>query len=205
MTTTSTINAKPAAIPTRSRKLGEKPLSDRERMIRLHRGEGRSLITQSLAVYVHRRVLACTDSTLADQNAAADPVLRAAERVFDYVRIAAAHQTEAAAWTLLDGGWRSLDSLADIAGPLTDQDRGDLEDTDTAGESPRTRCARAARAAETGHWDDGAHPDSRGAALALLQAALQVLARSPLGTEHTGLIALSEDLNSINEPTPASH
>lgn len=158
-------------------------------MARLLHSKERSLYRRTLAVYVREQILLHTGYTDNADEGGLDPVVRVAMRVIDYVQ--GAHQAggfPGQSWTLLNGGWRALDTLCEVAG---------VTSAPAQNNGPRQHCATRAHLTETA--SDGLHPeradDTDG--LALLQATARVLAHSPLSTEHPRLIELSRNLDTV--------
>ena len=157
-------------------------------MARLLHSKERSLYRRTLADYVRVRILLHTGYTDNADEGSLDPVVRVAIRVIDYVHGAHDAGLPGPSWTLLNGGWRALDTLLEVTG---------VNPAPTENNAPRQRCATRAHLAET--VADGPRPeradDTDG--LALLKATARVLAHSPLATEHPRLIELSRNLDTV--------
>lgn len=175
-------------VPPRESLMPTVELPEHLHMARLLHSKKRSVFRRTLDAYVREQILLHTGYKYNADEGSLDPVVRIAIRVIDYVQ--GAHDTRfpRQSWTLLNGGWRALDTLIEVAG---------AHSAPAQSNGPRQHCATRAHIAETA--TDALHPERADDTdeLALLKATAQVLAHSPLATEHPRLIELSRNLDTV--------
>lgn len=174
--------------PPRRKLLHTVKLPEHLHMARLLHSKERSLIRRTLAAYLQEQILLHTGYNYNADAGSLDPVVRVAIRVLDYVQGAHDAAVPGQSWTLLNGGWRALDTLVEVAG---------VNSAPAENNGPRQHCATRAHIAETA--TDGLHPERADDTdeLALLKATARVLAHSSLATEHPRLIELSRNLDTV--------
>lgn len=143
---------------------------------------------RTLAVYVGEQILLGTGYKEDPAEGSLDQVIGVAIRVIEYVQAAGSISVPGPSWTLLNGGWRVLDTLIEVTGA----DSGPAENN-----GARQRCATYAHIAETTAVGSRQVCSDATDGLVLLKATARVLAHSSLATEHPRLIELSRNLDTV--------